>query len=389
MMRQPLAKHRHGVALLLVVCALGVVAVLGTAMLASASLQVQTSRTASMAFSADALAESGVELANYYLLYPSRCTPVVVPPSYWGGGTNITFGASVPGSVDVAVTSLGSGNYRVVSTGKVTRGNATITRTVTAQMHVDMGYQTPLGANFNTGVALALPLKTTITGDVQTNALTTLAGRITGKLVTTVAPTITGLLTGGWTLKNAGNAVAIPAQANLRDFSTYRYLGRTFSAQLIGDLAAGTNLGPTATNPAGVYRATAANLNIASNVHITGTLIVEGNLTVGGTGITVTAQEGFPAAIIKGTTTLSGVGVQRDIGFTGMTWLGGTLGGTALISSTSHVDFIGGVLFGNSASISATYLGSTNVTYDATKIVTLNIDGTAPLAGVTVSSFKD
>jgi len=313
-----------------------------------------------------------------------------VPPSYWSGGANISFGASVPGTVDVVVSSLGSGNYSIVSTGKATGGNVTIRRTVTAQVHVETGYQTTYASSFASNVNI--PALATITGDVEAGGSVTLGGRINGKLISTNAPVLTGVLTNGWTPKTASNWVAVPTAANARDLTTYTYLGRTFNATVLGaSIVANTVLGPTASNPAGVFKAS-GDLIVNANVQITGTLWVGGNLKPSGTGVVVTsALEGFPAAIVKGNIDLQGslLSPSRDITFNGMTFVGGSIKNTGNVLATSHIDFNGAALFASGTPIDSFYLGRVNVNYDASKLAVLNVDKTQALAGVTVNSYKN
>src|SRR4030095_5832457 len=85
-------KHRRAMALLMVVTVLGVVAIVGFALLSAASLQAQAASNSTRSAEAASLAESGMELACYYLLYPSKA-PVAIPVgSYWAGATGIHFG---------------------------------------------------------------------------------------------------------------------------------------------------------------------------------------------------------------------------------------------------------------------------------------------------------
>src|SRR5438067_4301783 len=104
-------QQRAGLALLLVIGVLAFAAIIGFAMLSTASMQAQTTLNSNLALSADALADSGVDLGCYYLLNPTKAPKTVLPGSYYDGGT-ITFGANMPGSVDLTITPINSsGDY--------------------------------------------------------------------------------------------------------------------------------------------------------------------------------------------------------------------------------------------------------------------------------------
>src|SRR5215212_1413693 len=117
-MKKPWIKHnRAGLALVLVISVLAFAAVIGFAMLSTASMQAQTTLNSNLALSADALADSGVDLACYYLVNPTKAPKNVPVGSFYDGGT-ITFGPKMPGSIDLSITSLGNNDYKIVSVGK-------------------------------------------------------------------------------------------------------------------------------------------------------------------------------------------------------------------------------------------------------------------------------
>src|SRR5438034_11280688 len=96
--KQLFCKRRAGLALVLVVTVLAFAAIVGFAMLSTASMQAQTTANSSLALSADALADSGVDLACYYLVNPTKAPKFIPAGGYYDGGT-ISFGPNMPGPV--------------------------------------------------------------------------------------------------------------------------------------------------------------------------------------------------------------------------------------------------------------------------------------------------
>src|SRR5947207_15926742 len=104
-MRKTCLRQRAGIALLLVVMVLAFAAIIGFAMLSTASMQAQTTLNSNLALSADALADSGVDLACYYLLNPIKAPKNIPAGGFYDGGT-ITFGPNMPGSVELTITQV-------------------------------------------------------------------------------------------------------------------------------------------------------------------------------------------------------------------------------------------------------------------------------------------
>src|ERR1051325_7058367 len=124
-----ITNKRSGLALVLVIAVLAFAAIIGFAMLSTASMQAQTTLNSNLALSADALADSGVDLACYYLLNPTKAPKNVPVGGYYDGGT-ITFGPNMPGSVDLTITPLATtGDYKIISVGKP--GMRNLSHTVT------------------------------------------------------------------------------------------------------------------------------------------------------------------------------------------------------------------------------------------------------------------
>lgn len=385
------ARRARGLALVLVLSVLALVAILGSALLSSASLQARAASNGQAALAAECLAEGGVEMAAYYLLHPEAAPTPVAAGAYWTGGTGLRVGdasgAGGDGTVDVAVELLDANVYRVTSVGRSSGGERAVTRRVTAELQVEPGYQVKQASAF-AGAAF-LPGEATVNGDVQTGGLLTLRGKVTGKVISPLTPLLqlTGQLLGLWEKPTVANTTAIPTAAQVRDYRRYRYLGREYDAAVLASLAAGTVLGPTADNPAGVYYC-AGDLAIYSDVTINGTLLVDGAVHVyGGRNVVTAAAPGFPAMVVKGDLYLLGPGSPRDLKVNGLTWLGGAIRSSGTVTG-GFFEFTGAVLFGGSGSVDTFYGGKVTVTSDLARTSGVELHREVPPAQVKVLAYR-
>src|SRR2546421_8380608 len=116
----PHRRQRNGVALVMVVALILLATVLGFAMLSGSMLQMRAGGNLSKSAQADYLAESGLNLAMYYLQNPTLA-PSLNASGYWAGtGGDVTIDSSISGTVNVTVTQDSSNQwvYEVSSTGK-------------------------------------------------------------------------------------------------------------------------------------------------------------------------------------------------------------------------------------------------------------------------------
>jgi len=119
------APPRRGVALMLVMGVIVVAAVLGYAMLSHASLTQQVSANSTQTVAAQGMAESGVNLAIYYLQNPEKWKeyPTTYPDTekydrdgkYWTGtnGQFVDFGSPSIGAVKVTICSAKLGSVTI------------------------------------------------------------------------------------------------------------------------------------------------------------------------------------------------------------------------------------------------------------------------------------
>jgi len=384
-MRKRIQK-RTGLALLLVIAVLAFAAVIGFAMLSTASMQAQTTLNSNLALSADALADSGIDLACYYLVNPGKAPRPVPVGGFYDGGT-ISFGANMPGTVELAISSLGNNDYKIVSIGKT--GMRNLSHTVTATVHIEPGYQIKSLLAFNN--TSTLPVTATINGDVQSNGVLTNLGRINGNLISPVSALGSGLILNGVIAPTADNKMNIPSPATLASFTTYTYRGVTYNAQVITGLPTGTTLAPSPINPAGIFRYSGT-LTMNHSVTINGTLIVEnGDLNISGGGNVITPVDGYPAVIAKSNVWVRGPLLPstspRDLTINGVAWVDGSLKSSGIVTN-AFVDVKGAVMFGNSGTVDTTFGGRLTVSANVNKTTNVNLDTTVPPPSAKILTYK-
>lgn len=376
-------RRRRGLALLLVVVVLAITAVLGFAMLSSTSLRAAASGNVLRAVSAEGLAESGVELACYYLTYPQNAPTPVAAGSFWSGGTGITLGANVPGTIDVEVTKIAERDYRIVSTG---HSDNSVRRVVTAEVRVDPGFQVNHGAAFSADANLTLNTK--IYGDILVKGLLVNDGLVDGIVYTDLLPLGSGTI-GNLLGLAASPLTHLPSLSTIRDFSTYTYNGATYSAVEISSLPTGSTWGPTPANPAGVFICRVP-LYIYNNTRINGTLILEtgASLNISGGGNQIQPLDGFPGLIAKSDVFLRGSGSSRNLKIDGLSWVSGSIKSAGLLLSNCFIEFDGAVLFGNGGSVDLLFTGAVKVMHNPSKIRNVNLDSSVSPGGIKVMSYK-
>ena len=381
---------------MLVIAVIALASILGYVMLSSATLQNRAGSNQIKTLSADYLAESGLNIAMYYLQYPKNA-PALNGDGYWSGmNGNYTLPNGRPGSLSVAVTrdATDPWTYEIAATASVGgEGDSTsrITRTAGARVYVRNEFVMRPGAVVANGnITFYGPITTT--GDVysakqmgiKTGASTP---AINGKGYSQSAITSTGYTTptgSYWPIDNtAANAPIAPSNDSVNRYRTYATDdGQQYNAGLlttVTDLLSGLLSiifpPPSTDNPAGViYKdATSAPLVVTDNQTINGTLVVDGDLQIKGTNITINPQPGFPALIVTGNLEIFQSG--KNLTANGVTYIGGTLKSNnnglpaplPALASTFTVN--GGLIFGSPTAtpIMLGYNVKTNLNYNATK----------------------
>jgi Tfp pilus assembly protein PilX len=351
----------RGLALLLVIIVLAVASTLGMAMLSSGSLQANISSSAIKAAQADALAESGVQIAMYYLQNPT-CAPAGFP----AGSLTTSIGAGAPGTVTVSATPVPNQTSQYTVTAIASAGadaTATIQRSVTAVVKVNQIYQFNAAAGFNSQITI--PSGMTINGNGSAAYECNAAGG-TPMVTQSIGSTVEGNV-----VIAASNSTAAPTAAQIASYASYTDVsGQSGTAQLLtpGSLSNTTLNSTSAANPDGVFIVN-GNLTLKNTVTINGSLIVNGSLTLS-SGATVkvntnaTACDGIPALVVTGTVTMGGPGTTK-LTVQGLTWLGGNITVSGGGNSADNITITGAMLMDQGA-IQSVYKGKINVTYNST-----------------------
>jgi hypothetical protein len=372
---------------MLVMTVVAIASVLGFVMLSSASLQNRAGANEGRQMSADYLAESGINLAMYYLQYPENA-PALNVDGYWSGtGGAIGLASSIDGTVNVTVTRDASDKwtYEIVSAATAgTNSNTRVTRTGGARVYVRNEYQIKHAGAFNNNASV--PVGTAFTGDVWSYKSLGLKSGVPSASVSGVGYCKTATTGVGW-VNPAGGFKAVVLQTAASPDNTLINLYKTYiasdvtyncdviptsTASLTGSVGTLTKT-TSATNPAGIWYRNATSggaFVLNDNVTINGTLVVEGDLQIKGTGIVITPQAGYPALIVTGT--LEIFQPSKNITTNGATYVGTILksNGTPLSAAVSSIFNVnGGLLIGtlSGTPVSASYNVVTVVKYDATK----------------------
>ncbi len=375
--------QRRGLAMLLVLSVVGLVAVLGLAMLSEAALRANMAQASRDRIAADGLAESGLDLACYYLIKPHMAGSFT--GDYWPGQSGISLGADVPGTIDVGVIPLGGEQYEIISTGRIDN----LSRTTRATVHASPGFRVKYPVAIQRGTT-RIEARTTVHGDVWTGeGPLENGGWIRGRAVCeSYTPIGSGRVDGGIAAPIGADAYRFPDEANLRDYGTYTYRGQSYSATtLFSDrLYSGTVLRSTASNPAGVYRRK-GNLTIYGDVTVLGTLIVDGGtLTIAGQGNQIWPMESFPGLIVSGSIVLQNSLYPRSLLVNGIVWCKGDIRSSGTVDTCS-LTINGALLLAGSSKINLDH-GRVDVYFNPAKCELVDLDTTVPPAGVKVLSFR-
>lgn len=365
---------RPGFALVHVIVVVGIAAVLGLAMLSSSALQAQQGANARLAAEADTLAESGVNLAMYYLQYPARAP--LLKSGYWPGATDMALGTGGSGTVDVTVFRDTSDPqvYYVTSTGSAApaAGSAQqFERTVKAKLRVRPGLQVRHGLLTGGDVTLGLNVKVT-SGNVMIDGALTNYGIILDTAWARSFPVLGSI--GTWLLLSPSAKVNVPRPETIEKYETYVYAdGHSYPRETLTMASvASTTLGPSTQNPLGIFWAEGS-FTLGDNVTINGTLIVEGDLIVNGGNIKITAPAGQPALIVAGDIRTRS---NRSMTVNGVTWVGKAIRGDSGTSLLTTLGFNGALMFGGGGgnAIDASAGTTVDIRYDPTRVAVPDMD---------------
>lgn len=368
--------RRRGMALIMVMLVISFACVMGMAMLSSSALQGQMAISTQAAARAEYLAESGVNLAMYYLQYPNESPKAWADP-YWTGGSNISLGDGVDGSVSITVERVSTtgfqATYKITASGNISRGGQSFARVTTASVVVDYEFKVDSAAAF-AGAYVRLPARTVFTvGGAKSNGNIDLdpGALLTGPIIA-LGGNVMSL--NNFIFLDPAKPMAIPSLENggvsMDRYLNYTYNGRTYQAdnitgRVFGGILVGLPPVASATNPAHVYIYD-GNLTLQGAI-ITGTLVVRnGRLNIrGAVPSTIIPSIGLssslPALMVEKEINVSGFNARLQA--TGLVWAnnGVTFGGTTL---GSGVTITGAAIFGSNALIkNSTSFGGVSVVY--------------------------
>jgi Tfp pilus assembly protein PilX len=321
--------NRRGMALMLVILAMGVASILAMALLSAASIEAEVNANSVQAISADSLAESGVAIAMYYLQYPAKA-PSLGAGNFYTGQTGIKLDPSSSDTIDVSVVSLGSDNFKITSVGhSVVSSSSKIDRTLVARVYVNAIFVVDKAVSFKSD--FVLPNTMTVTGDARSDGLLTVAApaTISGNVMSSAKNGITN-----WTALPSYPKSGVPSYAELTlptalgiagpsGRPVYNYPGGTGEAQQLLVTTVAAALIGDARNPANVWY-TNQNITISTAV-ITGTIVVTGTHSVTVTGINIIRPvSGMPGLIVSGDLKFSSL-LTKSLIVQGVCWIGGDI----------------------------------------------------------------
>jgi Tfp pilus assembly protein PilX len=389
-------RHQHcrqrGIALMLVVAVVALASVLGLVMLSTATLSNRASANQGRMFAADYLAQSGVNLAMYYLQYPDRA-PSLNASGYWSGTDgDIAISSAVQGTVNVTVArdANDSWTYEVVSTGKSgVQSDTVVSRTTGARIYLRNEYQAKYATATNNDFAAVAGM--VFNGDVFCNKTlsfktsVTLPYGVTGTAHCKAKTTGVGYIStpgDGWDIMT-NPLYGSPSSGDLNLYTTYKVRDLTYNCDVIpaattslaGTLGVVTKTSSTS-NPAGIwYRdgtGSGGTFTLNDNVTINGTLVINGDLTINGAAIVITPNNGYPGLIVTGNLKINQA--NRSITVNGTTYVGKQLQMAVVTVPGSLANYskltINGALLMGTSSLAQTGVGYniiTTVTYDASK----------------------
>jgi hypothetical protein len=385
------AARRAGMALTLVVFAIAIAAVLGAAILASTSMQVQVKGNMLAAAQADYLADSGVNLGIYRLQHP-QTAPLLNSDGFYPGENNLSVGADVPGTVELAISNVGTSTYNLAATAHFGPNPSNqAARTATAKVYVKTKYLQTEAASF--------------AGDFTIPAFMSVSGnaRCDGSLLLSPGGSISGSVHA-----NASNAPVftapptfpVLAAPKITDIEIWNTTGAATPYYNYVDVDGTTKTGypqPLSAVTGGALIAVAAN---PKNVWYADSTVVLVNVTLNGTLVMrnpaaqlaimdtahITAMDNMPAIVSAGPIAFDATADPKELNIEGLCWIGAnitTIGAQPATNCNMLID--GALLCGTSVhAVNANYGGSINVTFNASKVNVPNFS----TVGATPQSVK-
>lgn len=292
------AKTKPGFAMMMVLILVAVGVVLGIAYLSVASLDLKVSQNFRSLARARYLAESGLEHALYTLrFFPEDIGSTTLGPFYADESSDSYY-------ITAQEVDGEKGTYLVTATATV----GEITTTSTATMNRIPGTSIEMKHSLLVEAGMVwLPWGLNVTGDFHVNGTLVNEAAIDGDASATAGISdlwwrITGEVDGD------ADAVEVP-QFRVSDYVSYTIgtsdctAAEFTESELCFDDPLANGGAITAANLAGVVYLNPDDGNSVSlykDLSFAGTLVIEGDLVLDGSNITLTSVEGFPAVIVTG-----------------------------------------------------------------------------------------
>ena len=380
---------RRGFALLLVMILVAVGVVLGVSYLSVASLKVRVSENFQSLQRARYLAESGLEHAKYLLRYsPERLDgtpgnplgPYYVDNSADRYYISATPDGSVPGKYTLTATAVVGGVQRSSS--------VTVQRSPGAQIEIEQGVL--VGGGF-----VWLPWSLTLKGDFHANGFLLNMARIEGD-----ASATTGLWDPWHRISGdtEGRAETVETpRLKVTQYTKYELNGVKCKATKFkgthltrnDPLADGGAI--TSENPAGVVylKPKVGNtVTLHTGLKFRGTLVIKGNIRLGGRNITITPVDGFPAIVATGAVQVTNV--ARNVKINGLVSADyGIVPGQACTACSRTT--INGALVSRWRGYSPALMGGHRLNYNAdrAKVYDMSVPSSKRVPTVTVLDWQD
>ncbi len=303
---------RKGAALLIVLFIVMAIAVLSLGFLSKSSAELNCGANMALRTQMDYLAGSGLEHARGLLLNPQD-----VSSEFWTGALRQQLVAGSSDYYDVSVTKNNYCNFRISCTAYREKGSSRIGG---SSLNAELRFNPCVG--YWQGASQAIPSQVTITGDVYCGDTLNIYNTIYGDVYSRNTINIIsgwGSVSGQKYQNYTAPPVNLPV---LPDYSSYYYIGSTkyFVTVLGSDTLQNITLGPTPSNPAGIYYRS-GDLQLAGNVQITGMLVVSNDLKMNDSSSTaITAVKNFPALLVGNI--LTGQGIAARLNVTGYVQVG-------------------------------------------------------------------
>ena len=361
MKQKPVATRRRGIALIFVMLAMAVASVLILSLLNTEAVHAQISSTSTVRVQAQYLAESGLNLAVYYLKNPSSSPIALIYGTsgnvHYPGETGIAING-MAGTVDVAVTNPANGMFAITSTGTFDGTAVTATSSIAIGKMKQFTY-----AGYFIG-PVTLNSKTSVTGGVITNGplQQSYVGQVSGASTTSSSGTSADLQD-----PNSGYPISM-----LHYLPTYFYKGKTCTAKAITANFAGGTLSDddTTSNPANVWYIGQSGIKFTGTTTLAGSLVTASGMSVTITGtVTITPVANMPALVVGSDLTFNAT--TAAVTANGPTYLGGQVKGTG---TTTNANFnVNGVLIGAQSGypVNSTYKGTVTLHYLAQQAKTV------------------